>query len=165
MNRILAIDPGVSGALAIIEFAPQPCFVACIDMPVIQPGKRRRVNAAAVADWIRKQAPDFAVVELVSSMPGDGGAGAFSFGHSAGVLDGVLAALGLPTWHVTPSAWKRTHGLIGTDKEAARALAQRLFPVAPLSRKKDSGRADALLLALHFAGSPMAQGVAAERAA
>lgn len=69
-------------------------------------------------------------------MPGQGTASMFSFGHAAGVAEGVVTALGLPLTLVTPQAWKRAAGLIGSDKAAALAVASRLFPAAPLSRKR-----------------------------
>ena len=71
----------------------------------------------------------------------------FSFGHSAGVIESVLAALGIGYELVTPQIWKRHYKLVGKPKDAARALAQRYYPMAPLGRKKDGGLADALLLA------------------
>ena len=80
-------------------------------------------------------------------MPGRGVASMFSFGHSAGVIEGVLAALGISYELVTPQTWKKAYKLTGKPKDAARALAQRFYPSAPLAGKKDSGLADALLLA------------------
>lgn len=58
--------------------------------------------------------------------------------------------------------WKRRLGLIGQDKDVGRLLAIQRFPSAAhlLRRKKDHGRADALLIAL-WAKHQLAMGVAA----
>ncbi|MCF7992243.1 MAG: hypothetical protein K9M02_17525 [Thiohalocapsa sp.] len=73
----------------------------------------------------------------------------FAFGRAAGVAEGVIGALALPMVLVTPQTWKRRARLLGKDKDAGRALALGLFPevAADLARKRDQGRADALLLA------------------
>jgi len=71
----------------------------------------------------------------------------FRFGQAVGAVEGVLATLSIPVTRVTPQAWKREYRLLGCDKDAARGIAQDLYPGAPLSRKRDCGRADALLIA------------------
>lgn len=151
--RILGIDPGTTGALALLEAGR---FVDVADMPVIvrsSRGKKQQVNAAEFAALVRAWVPDAAVVELVQAMPrvgskaGMGAASAFNFGESAGVVRGVLSALMLETHYVTPQSWKKRAGLKGSDKEASRLKAVQLWPEAPLGRKKDQGRAEALLIA------------------
>src|SRR5690606_7067812 len=115
--RVLAIDPGIAGALGILDAGR---FVDVVDMPVMQRGrtsKKQQVNAAELARIVRVWAPDAAVVELVNAMPSIGGkrgmgaASAFNFGESVGVVRGVLAALGIETHYVTPQAWKTRAGL------------------------------------------------------
>lgn len=148
------IDPGLSGAVAtLLDGVPGPF----LDMPVLQVGDWREVDARSLAAWIREvrqQHPGAhfaACVEKVSARPGDGGTSAFRFGEGYGQIKAVLSVLGLPGYsRAIPAVWKRHMGLIGTDKDAARLLAIRRFPSAAhmLQRKKDSGRADALLLAL-----------------
>jgi crossover junction endodeoxyribonuclease RuvC len=71
----------------------------------------------------------------------------FAFGESFGVIRGVVSALGMPLELVTPATWKRRFGLIGAEKDAARTKATELYPGIILARKKDVGRADALLIA------------------
>src|SRR5690606_16712716 len=154
MRVTFGIDPGLSGAVVtLIDGEPGPM----LDMPVVQVGDWREVDAAVMAAWIRNvraQHPgaDFAAcVEKVSARPGDGGTSAFRFGEGYGQIKAVLGVLGIPYSRAIPASWKRHMGLIGTEKDAARLLAIRRFPGAEpmLRRKKDGGRADALLLALY----------------
>ena len=144
---IVSVDPGISGcAVAMTE---QGEYVGHIIMPTIKPGKRNRVNAYALGAWFSSwQGIKLCVIERVSSMPQQGVASVFSFGHSAGVIDGLAGALQIPCFHPTPQSWKKHHGLIGKDKEAARALALSKWPhVADLSLKgKGQAVADAILM-------------------
>ena len=117
-------------------------------------GSANRVNAAALAAIIRRSIFDDeetrAYVELVSSMPGQGVASMFSFGHSAGVIQGVLGAYRMPVKMVTPQSWKKRAGLIGKDKEASRTLAIQMWPEWRDLDKKGVGQAfaDAAFIAL-----------------
>jgi crossover junction endodeoxyribonuclease RuvC len=99
---------------------------------------KNQVNAAALATILRiDQKPCTAYLEAVSAMPGQGVSSMFSFGTSYGIVQGVLAALGIPVVLVRPVVWKSRAGLKGANKDLARTLAQRLYPGADLSRKKD----------------------------
>lgn len=149
----IGIDPGLSGAIAVLN--DDLSLAAVYDMPVmaLRPGKNQ-VNAAELAKLIMDSAVDYsrrlkpvAYLEQVSAMPGQGVSGMFSFGTSYGIVQGVLAALGVPVVLVRPQAWKSRAGLKGTEKDMARTVAQRLYPAADLSRKKDIGRADSILIA------------------
>ena len=142
---IVGIDPGISGAIAVLDAGGN--LTAHSAMPVYQPAKATRVNPAALTAFLEPYRNAHAVLEQVGAMPGQGVASMFSFGHSAGVIEGVLAALGIGYELVVPQEWKKAYKLNGKPKDAARALAQRYYPSAPLARKKDSGLADALLLA------------------
>ena len=146
---IIGIDPGISGAIAVLDAGG--LLVAHSAMPTYQPGKASRVNAAALCAFLDPYRAGHAILEQVGAMPGQGVASMFSFGHAAGSVEGVLAALGISYELVTPQTWKRAYKLNGKPKDASRALAQRLYPGAPLGRKKDSGLADALLLARYGA--------------
>ena len=149
----IGIDPGVSGAVAILKRGDLFVF----DMPVMNlSGKKQQVNAAALASLFRENLPyqdaDYGVdatayVERVHYMPKQGGSSSFNFGTSYGVIQGVLGALQIPMVLVNPAVWKKRAGLTGKDKDASRTLAQQLYPAAPLGRKKDVGRADAILIA------------------
>ena len=140
----IGVDPGALGALAVLSASGD--YVTSMLMPIYRRGKSSRVNAAAVAEFLRGY-PGMAAIELVNAMPKQGGASMFSFGHAAGIVEGAIAAVGIGYVTVTPQVWKRHFALLGKDKDAARAVAQQLYPSAPLSRKKDCGVAEALLMA------------------
>ena len=150
---IIGIDPGITGAAAFIWEDHTEVF----DIPVMAKGKggakvKNQVNAAALAEmlehakhWVGADKV-YVYLERISSMPGQGVASMFSMGDTFGCIRGVCAALGLSVEIVTPQSWKKAYGL-GKDKEVIRAKAIELFPEAPLSRKKDHNRAEALLIA------------------
>lgn len=150
---IIGIDPGASGAIAVLA---DGTFVTARDMPTLtRKAGGQQVNASALANYLRATltvadgAYALIVIEQVGAMPGQGVTSMFRFGESVGVVRGVVAALRLPLLSVTPMVWKRHHGLVGADKDVARTRAVDLFPEAAehLGRKKDVGRADALLIA------------------
>lgn len=149
---VIGVDSGLSGAVAILADGK---FVDVFDMPTAGRGKAARqvVNSAALATLLREHvaahpgASVVAAVESVSAMPKQGLSSTFRFGESCGAVAGVLAALRIPIVRPTPQVWKRAFGLIGAEKDASRGAAIERFPDAPLSRKRDHGRADALLLA------------------
>ncbi|MBN7138983.1 hypothetical protein A7A76_07730 [Lysobacter enzymogenes] len=146
------IDPGLSGAVwPLIDGEPGPF----LDMPTRKVGDWGEVDAAALVAWLRQVreahpgAHFTACVEKVGAMPTDGATSAFRFGEGTGRIVGVLESLAIPYSRAIPAVWKRHYGLLGQGKDAGRELAIRLFPRAAgdLKRKKDNGRADALLLA------------------
>jgi crossover junction endodeoxyribonuclease RuvC len=175
----IGIDPGISGAIALLAYESEkseslPRLVLVLDMPVMTlNGKKQQVNAAGMTKMITqistgiKRTPELigeffkvsieesntpnniaVYLEQVSAMPGQGVTGMFNFGMSYGMVQGVVAGLGLSLVLVRPSAWKKRAGLINTEKDQARTLAQQFFPAADLNRKKDIGRADAILIAM-----------------
>ena len=146
--RVLGIDPGASGALVLLENGHP---IEWTEMPTLKIGKATRVNAPALTDWIASCCCDHVYVEQVHAMPGQGVTSMFNFGHSCGTVMGVLGALGLPHTMVTPVFWKREMGLIGTDKDAARARAIQMWPKWRDLDKKGKGQAlaDAALIAAH----------------
>lgn len=154
LRLTFGIDPGLTGCVATLIDGEPGRF---LDMPTRKVGDWNEVDAQHLAFFLRELramhpgAYVSACVEKVGARPADGGTSAFRFGESAGKIKGVLEALAIPYSRAIPAVWKRHMGLIGTDKDAARLLAIRRFPVAAMSlqRKKDSGRADALLLALY----------------
>lgn len=152
---ILGIDPGLTGALAILDREGRAGMVEAL--PTLQRGRgkgrvRRELDAAGLAHLLRPYARDIrlALVEAVASRPAQGVASVFSLGHSLGLIHGVLGALSIPWQPVTPAAWKKAMKLDG-DKEASRAMAARLFPSIPLHRKADHNLAEALLIARYGA--------------
>ena len=144
--RVLGVDPGaVSGAYALIVHAHNGVVDPIADdIPVVD----RQVDAAEWSRVVARLKPDVAVVEQVGSMPKQGVASTFKFGMGCGLIRGVLAGAGVPIVSVTPAKWKK-HFSLNSDAEKSRALAIRRFPTSPmLARKKDHGRAEALLMAL-----------------
>jgi len=148
----IGIDPGLSGAIVIME-SDSP--IEWQRMPTMKTGSANRVNAPALAAMIKPylylDKPLHAYVELVSSMPGNGSVSMFSFGHSAGVVQGVLGAFEIPVTMVTPSQWKKRAGLVGQDKDASRTLAIQMWPFWRELDKKGAGQAyaDAAFIALY----------------
>jgi len=137
----LGIDPGATGCAALIYDAGYELM----DWP----GDPALV-VSKLADWLARFEIKLAALEKVGAMPGQGVVSMFSFGQNVGTWHGILAALAIPYACPRPQDWQR--GLVdkkaGKDTKAASlATARRLFPDASLSRKKDHGRADALLLA------------------
>ena len=143
---IIGIDPGASGAVVALSNGSP---VEWMEMPTIKVGSATRVNAVVLSEWLDDLHPDHVYVENVHAMPGQGVASMFNFGHSCGVVMGVLGALEIPHTLVTPQAWKKAAGLIGTDKDAARSRAIQLWPSwRDLDRKgKGQALADAALIA------------------
>lgn len=134
VTAILGIDPGKSGAIAMVEPG-----VDVWDMPA---------TPADLAALLKTFDPAYTRVylEQAQAMPKQGVSSTFGYGRDFGVILGVLATVGLSHRLVTPAVWKRQMG-VTADKSAARAMAQRLFPSASLGRVKDHGRAEALLIA------------------
>lgn len=143
---ILGIDIGVSGAIAWLD--DTGACAAVSDMPVVAGIASPHGLVQHLTTMLRDHArPRHAYVERAQAMPRQGVVSMFTYGQSFGTVLGVLASYEIPYTLVSPSQWKRAFGLIGRDKDAARALAQQWFPAAPLARKRDHGRAEALLIA------------------
>lgn len=153
LRLTIGIDPGLSGAIAPLADG-EPGTIH--DMPTRQVGKWSEVDAGRLCAILRGLMTQHAgawieaCIEKVGARPGDGGTSAFRFGESYGRICSALEALNIPYSRVVPQQWKREFALIGSDKDASRQLALRRFPSAAhyLQRKKDHGRAEALLLAL-----------------
>jgi crossover junction endodeoxyribonuclease RuvC len=148
--KALGIDIGVQGAIALLTEEGE--LVEVFDMPVLADGPkgRRSVNAPLLASIVFKSHATHAFVEYVGARPGEGAVGAFAFGRSRGVIEGVLAACGVPCRFLTPASWKRDVGLSLASKDAARAEAIRRWPGQAnlFARVRDDGRAEAALIAV-----------------
>ena len=150
---IIGIDPGITGAIYFNTVEGK----IVVDMPIMAKtsGKGNQINPYELTSLLMQPPIDrltgikAAYLESVHAMPGQGVSSVFSFGKSVGTIEGVLAALNIPLVMVTPQRWKKNAKLIGKDKDAARTLAIQLYPELSdrLSRKKDIGRADAILIA------------------
>ena len=154
---IIGIDPGISGSICFFEDGR---ILDVIEMPTMNEGKKnkRQVNGAQIyneiTDRINKlQKQDIrVVVEQVSAMPGQGVTSMFNFGQSFGIIKGICSAMQLPLYFVRPTKWKKYFNLIKSEKDASRTRAIEIFPYfsSQLSKKKDSNKADAILIASFY---------------
>lgn len=151
MSRIIGIDPGLSGAVAVLTGSDSLIVIDMPTMTVERNGKsKRQVSASELADIFSNfNSNDTHVyVEKVSAMAGQGVTSVFSFGRSFGMIEGILAAYKLPVTYVPPATWVKAVGR-GQGKDASRARAMELFPnnQADFKRVKDDGRSDSALIA------------------
>ena len=129
-------------------------------MPIMTDGKKnkKQVNGSQVYNEISKRIKQFeknqirVVIEHVSAMPGQGVTSMFNFGQSFGILKGICTAMQLPMYFVRPAKWKKYFNLLNSEKDASRTRAIEIFPYfsSQLSRKKDSNKADAILIASFY---------------
>ncbi len=153
--KIIGIDPGLSGAIAILE---NNKVINIFDMPVMSEGKKnkRQLNSALLVrllkDNIKENDEISVVVEQVNAMPGQGVTSMFNFGQTFGAIKGICAALQLPIFFVRPSKWKKHFELINSSKDSSRTKAIEMYPALSkdLSRKKDVNKSDAILIARFY---------------
>ena len=152
--RIIGIDPGLSGGIAILDDLK---IFDLFDMPIMSEGKKNKnqLNSAQLVNIIKKNIiseETFVIVEQVSAMPGQGVTSMFNFGQSFGILKGICSAMHLPVYYVRPAKWKKYFNLINSEKDASRTRAIEIFPYfsSQLSKKKDNNKADAILIASFF---------------
>ena len=152
---IIGVDPGISGAICVLKNGK---IEELYDMPTMIDGKKnkRQVNGAEITNILQKELLDEedakVVIEQVSAMPGQGVTSMFNFGQSFGVLKGICAALKIPVYFIRPLQWKKHFNLIKTNKDASRTKVIEAFPYisSKISKKKDSNKADAILIARFF---------------
>jgi len=154
---IIGIDPGISGSICFFEDGK---ILDVIEMPTMTEGKKnkRQVNGAQIYNEISKKINENekknirVIIEQVSAMPGQGVTSMFNFGQSFGILKGICSAMQLPMYFVRPAKWKKYFGLINSEKDASRTRAIEIFPYfsSELSKKKDSNKADAILIASFY---------------
>ena len=153
---IIGIDPGISGSICFFE---EGKILDVIEMPVMTDGKKnkKQVNGAQIYNEIFKRIDTShkdirVVIEQVSAMPGQGVTSMFNFGQSFGILKGICSAMQLPMFFVRPAKWKKYFSLINSEKDASRTRAIEMFPYfsSQLSKKKDSNKADAILIASFY---------------
>ena len=153
--RIFGIDPGLSGAIAVLE---NEVVLDIIDLPVMAEGKKnkRQLNSAQLSQYMSKNVENIhktsVVVEQVNAMPGQGVTSMFNFGQTFGAIKGISATLKLPIYFVRPSKWKKHFHLINSSKDASRTKAIEIYPslAEKLSKKKDVNKSDAILIGRFF---------------
>ena len=154
---IIGIDPGISGSICFLDNGK---ILDVIEMPIMTDGKKnkKQVNGSQVYNEVTKRIKQFeknqirVVIEHVSAMPGQGVTSMFNFGQSFGILKGICTAMQLPMYFVRPAKWKKYFNLLNSEKDASRTRAIEIFPYfsSQLSRKKDSNKADAILIASFY---------------
>ena len=153
--KIIGIDPGLSGAIAILE---NNKVLRIFDMPVMSEGKKnkRQINSALLVNILKENVLNneeiSVVIEQVNAMPGQGVTSMFNFGQTFGAIKGICAALELPIFFVRPSKWKKHFELINASKDASRTKAIEMYPKlsSELAKKKDVNKSDAILIARFF---------------
>ena len=154
---IIGIDPGISGSICFLE---DGIIKDVLEMPTMTEGKKnkKQVNGSQIYNEIffriktSEKKNIKVVIEQVSAMPGQGVTSMFNFGQSFGILKGICSAMQLPIYFVRPAKWKKYFNLINSEKDASRTRAIEIFPYfsSNLSKKKDSNKADAILIASYF---------------
>ena len=154
---IIGIDPGINGAICFFENGE---VKEILDIPNMAEGKKnkRQINGPQIYNEISKRIINISkkevvvVIEQVAAMPGQGVTSMFNFGQSFGVLKGICSAMQLSMHFVRPTKWKKYFNLIKTEKDASRTKVIEIFPYisSQLSRKKDSNKADAILIASFY---------------
>ena len=154
---VIGIDPGISGSICFLNDGE---ILEVIEMPTMTDGKKnkKQVNGSQVYNELIKRIKGFeknqirVVIEHVSAMPGQGVTSMFSFGQSFGILKGICTAMQLPMFFVRPNKWKKYFNLLNSQKDASRTRAIEIFPYfsSQLSRKRDSNKADAILIASFY---------------
>ena len=154
---IIGIDPGISGSICFFQDGK---IVDVVEMPTMTEGKKnkKQVNGSQIVNEILEKIKELYkreikfVIEQVSAMPGQGVTSMFNFGQSFGILKGICSSMQLPMYFVRPAKWKKYFNLINSEKDASRTRAIEIFPYFSnqLSRKKDSNKADAILIASFY---------------
>ena len=153
--KIIGIDPGLSGAIAVMH---DKKVINMYDMPVMAEGKKnkRQLNSSQLVNIIKENINEdedtIVVVEQVNAMPGQGVTSMFNFGQTFGALKGVCAALKLPIFFVRPSKWKKHFELINSSKDASRTKVIEMYPTlsSQLAKKRDVNKSDAVLIAKFY---------------
>jgi len=154
---IIGIDPGISGSICFFQDGK---IIDVVEMPTMTEGKKnkKQVNGSQIYNEILERTKKLdkkdikVIIEQVSAMPGQGVTSMFNFGQSYGILKGICSAMQLPMYFVRPAKWKKYFNLINSEKDASRTRAIEIFPYfsSKLSRKKDSNKADAILIASFY---------------
>ena len=154
---VIGIDPGISGSICFFQVGK---IIDVVEMPTMTEGKKnkKQVNGSQIFNEISERIKKIdkkdikVIIEQVSAMPGQGVTSMFNFGQSYGILKGICSAMQLPMYFVRPTKWKKYFNLINSEKDASRTRAIEIFPYfsPKLSRKKDSNKADAILIASFY---------------
>ena len=150
---VLGVDPGLSGGLALVAgpLGSPLRLLEAGDVPTTGEKAKRRVDVAAVLQFIRINLPDHAIIERAQAMPEQGSSSGFIYGRAVGALEACIQGLMIPMTVIESTAWKKFHALLKTGKEDSRQRAIALFPGnhSFFARKMDHNRAEAALIAAY----------------
>jgi len=149
MIRIAGIDPGLTGAIAMMDVRA----ISIIDVPITGSGAKQSVDVILLQEWILRHGPRHAFLERAQAMPRQGASSGFKYGRVVGAIEAALMLCAVPLIIVEPSRWKRHFHLHGADKEGARQLTIRMFPREHrfFARRKDHNRSESVLIGIYGA--------------
>ena len=157
MTRVIGIDPGLSGACALLEMTDSnTALVDVIDIPITGSGAKQSVDVIQLQEWLQRHGPRHAFLERAQAMPRQGASSGFKYGRVVGAIEATLMLCAVPLLIIEPSRWKHHFHLHGADKEGARQLTIRVFPREHrehhfFARRKDHNRSEAVLIGLYGA--------------
>ena len=152
MSIWIGVDPGQKGGVSILIPNREPVVKIWNNEDFIHDMRDVHTlierTALSGENWSA-----IAAVEKVGAMPKQGLSSTFSFGKSAGFIEGVLAALSIPYQLIPPREWKKLFGL-NSDKQKSIDVCKHLYPDVCLlpnerCRKESDGMAESLLLATY----------------
>lgn len=145
----LGVDVGTKGGIAAINENNKVIFA-------VPMSRENLVNYIKNVhdDIIARNDGVIACVEKVGAMHGQGVTSMFSFGKSAGFIEGVLESFDIPYQLVPPQTWKKSFSLLHKDKKASIETCKQLFPGINLlpterCRKESDGIAESALMAMY----------------
>ncbi len=153
MKIIIGIDPGLSGAIAILDNEYNIMATTAMLM------HGNQLDLTGIADWIERSivmdgTPIISCIEKVASMPGQGVKSVWTFGFNTGVIHGILATFEIPRFIVAPNVWQKSVLSFTNkgDKQASVNFCRRVYPHISLlaterSKKPHTGIADAICIA------------------
>ena len=151
--KVCGIDPGLTGACALLEVTATSTILDVIDVPITGSGAKQSVDVILLQEWLQQHGPRHAFLERAQAMPRQGASSGFKYGRVVGAIEATLMLCAVPLVIVEPSRWKRHFHLHGADKEGARQLTIRMAPREHrfFARKRDHNRSEAVLIGLYGA--------------
>jgi len=149
----LGIDPGFSGALAVLDENLE--VIHYQDMPIIEVAKKRELDEPELRDILRRFSPYYinltVGIEKSQTMPNQGIVSSGRYMASYGFLRGLCVGMGLPYILIRPPTWKKAM-LADMPKEKGSSIQKvgQIYPNIKLTRKKDHGICDAILIARYM---------------
>jgi crossover junction endodeoxyribonuclease RuvC len=154
MRYIGGIDPGLTGALAVLDFQDFKLHLWDTPTVTVKVGtkERKRCDPERYCAALAHLPLDYCTIENVQSTPNDGHVGAFTFGKVTGIAIGIAHGLDIPLAQVSPAKWKMQMQ-VPADKKASKLRASQLFPhcTGGWTREMDHGRSESAIIALYSA--------------